>query len=225
VRSRLSPGDIVVDIGAHVGWYTLIACKAVGPNGKVYAFEPDPKNFSFLKKNIALNGCTNVVAEQKAVSDQGGTLELFLHKDHSGWNKIRYLGDTTSSVSVEAVSFDDYFKDRAESIDFVKIDVEGAEGLILKGMKDSLEKFPTLELFIEYHPHLWKSFGFNPEEVVQNLANQGFSKWFFDEKKNQYGILDDVTWKYLSSRLFTEMEYANLLLKRGKSTPTSLNTF
>jgi len=83
-ESHIREGDVVLDLGANVGYFSLIAAKLVGENGKVYAFEPDPTNFSFLKKSVEINNYENVICEQKAVSNENGKLKLFLHKFQTG---------------------------------------------------------------------------------------------------------------------------------------------
>jgi FkbM family methyltransferase len=214
IRSYLKPGMTVVDIGAHIGWYSTIACKELGASGKIYAFEPEPTNYAALVRNTEANGCKNVVTEQKAVSNVNGQIKLFVNKDESGWNKIRNIGDSASEVPVEAVSLTEYFRDRPGPIHLVKIDTEGAEGLILKGMDELIDTHPELALVIEYHPHLWKEFGFNPPQVVKDLVAKGFKMWAVDDKLKSYSILDDTLFDFLSVRLFYEMEYVNILFKR-----------
>lgn len=84
VGREVSAGDVVVDIGAHIGYYTLMLARIVGPCGKVYAFEPDPENFTLLQRNVKENGYRNVVLLQKAVSDRNGSATLYLSDDNSG---------------------------------------------------------------------------------------------------------------------------------------------
>ncbi len=83
-ESHIKEGDVVLDLGANIGYFTLIAAKCVGANGKVYAFEPDPTNFSFLKRSVEINNYKNVVCEQKAVSNKNGVVKLFLHDYQTG---------------------------------------------------------------------------------------------------------------------------------------------
>ncbi len=85
---HIKDGDVVLDLGANIGYFTLIAAKCVGANGKVYAFEPDPTNFSFLKKSVEINNYKNVICEQKAVSNENGKVKLFLHKFITGAHTI-----------------------------------------------------------------------------------------------------------------------------------------
>jgi FkbM family methyltransferase len=125
-------GWVCADVGAHLGYITLLLAKSVGPTGKVVAFEPFPNNFQVLQSNIALNGYKNVVLENKAVMDQ------------SGWVSLKPYGDDplpystfahSGSGGCAAVSLDDYWGNRTDRLNFVKIDVEGAEAAVLKGME------------------------------------------------------------------------------------------
>lgn len=93
-KKVIREGDIVVDVGAHIGYYTLLASRLVGDTGKVYAFEPEPRNYDLLLKNLELNNVKNVVAIKKAVSNKKGTLKFYLSKislEHSTVKKIRKI--------------------------------------------------------------------------------------------------------------------------------------
>jgi tRNA G37 N-methylase Trm5 len=84
IKKEIDRGDVVLDLGANIGYYTLLFAKKVGDEGRVYAFEPDPTNFSLLKKNVEINGYRNVVLIQKAVSNKNGKLKLYLNEDNKG---------------------------------------------------------------------------------------------------------------------------------------------
>lgn len=88
VKKEIKKGDVVLDIGANIGYYTLIFAKLVGEDGKVFVFEPAPTNFSFLKKNVEINSYKNVVLVQKAVSNKTGKLKLYLSEDNIGDHRI-----------------------------------------------------------------------------------------------------------------------------------------
>ena len=104
LKQNIHSGNIVLDIGANIGYYTLIMSKLVGSTGKVYAFEPEPKNFEVLKKNIELTKLDNVILEQKALSDIDGVTYLELSKD-SGQHRLSDHG-----VKVEQITLDSYFR-------------------------------------------------------------------------------------------------------------------
>jgi FkbM family methyltransferase len=136
IQQNLRPGMVAVDCGAHIGYHTLLMAKRVGKAGRVYAFEPLPENFSVLCENIRLNGYEGiVVAENKAVGAQTGRQRFrrVEHPDESHpFTPLSRL-DLQGDLEVEVVALDDYFADRR--VDFLKIDVEGAEVLVLKGME------------------------------------------------------------------------------------------
>jgi len=128
VKKEIKKGNVVLDIGAHIGYYTLIFAKLVGEEGKVFAFEPDPTNFSLLKKNVEINGYKNVELVQKAVSNKNGKIKLYLSEENSGDHRIYNSHDGRKFIEVEAIRLDDYFKNYNGAIDFIKMDIQGAEG-------------------------------------------------------------------------------------------------
>lgn len=168
----IRPGDIVVDIGANIGYYTLLAAQRVGDTGRVYAFEPDPSNFALLERNVGLNGFTNVVLEQKAVSDAPGVLRLYFSHSNSGDHRIfQPEGEDRAFEEVPAVTLDGYFEGREESVDFVKVDTQGAEGKILAGMSGLVERSPDLVMAVEFSPRHLAGIGSEPTEVTGPLVS------------------------------------------------------
>lgn len=174
-------GDVVVDVGANVGYYTLIAARLVGSTGRVYAFEPDPRNFRYLERNVRLNGLDNVILEQKAVSDRSGSIQLFTTDGvHEDSRIFQPSGRPSVAVDVEAVSLDDYFRDREPRIDFLKIDVQGAEGAIIEGMTETAARNPDMAMVLELSPPMVREFGLDPDAVVDRLVDQGFRFFTFE---------------------------------------------
>ena len=113
-------GDVVLDLGANIGYFTLLAARLVGESGRVYAFEPEPMNFEYLKKNIAVNGYKNVLAYQKGVSGASGTAKLFVCPYDSGHHTInqpngikkyrqKYSGEIRE-VEISIVALDDFLE-------------------------------------------------------------------------------------------------------------------
>jgi FkbM family methyltransferase len=183
LRSKCRPGGTVIDVGANVGWYTIIASKVVGKNGRVIAFEPEPENFAILKRNVLVNGCDNVTVEQKALSDATGTLTLYqnansvLHSTVFDWKQ--------GAISVEALRLDDYLENRFGKVDFVKIDVEGAEPMVLDGMRRTIQSNPSICLVVEFAPKRVIATGRQPKQYLEDFINQGFLIYMIDEKKRQ----------------------------------------
>jgi len=152
VRKEIKEGSVFLDLGAHVGFYTSMAAEAVGPNGKVFAFEPDPSNLEALKKTMAANGYKNVILEQKAVSDKVGTATFFLYGSTNNSMAPNLYDRKADTLTVETISMDEYFSHRPEKIDFIKMDIEGAEGLALRGMRHIFEKNKKLKMMTEFAP-------------------------------------------------------------------------
>jgi FkbM family methyltransferase len=180
----VKPGDTIVDAGANVGYYTVIGSRLVGERGKVYAFEPEPKNFALLQKNVSLNGLANVILEQKALSNRKGILKLFIAGDNKGDHRIyQPHGESRPSVDVEAVRLDDYFKDYPRGIDVLKTDTQGAEGVILEGMTGLLER-PTdgPTIFMEFWPHGLKGMGTDAGALLKMLESYNYKFYEFDPK-------------------------------------------
>jgi FkbM family methyltransferase len=216
----LRKGDTVVDIGANVGYYTLLGAKLVGDKGRIFAFEPDPVSFALMERNIRLNGLTNVVLEQKAVSNEPGSLRLFFNKRNKGDARIyQPKGQKREFVDVEAVALDDYFANYAGRIDYVKIDTQGAEGVILEGMVGLLGKYDGVRMAIEFWPYGLASLGSEPEELVELLTSAGFH--FF----NLGGVGPPKPMKRLAGDKLLESwpvegkRHTNLFVTRGEGAP------
>lgn len=162
-NEHIKEGDIVVDIGANIGYHTLTFAKLVGKTGKVYAFEPDPINFNYLKKNIEFNGYKNVIPIQKAVSDITGKGKLYLYK-RAGVEKIWDLKEKGNrpTIEIDMIKLDDFIK----KIDFVKIDVEGAEGMVLRGMPNLLRQ--NIKMVIEIANDFQNIIGIDSKKILED---------------------------------------------------------
>lgn len=132
-QRHLRPGDCVLDIGAHVGYYTLLSSALVGDTGRVVSFEPDPRNARFLRRHVRINGRHNVRVEEAAVSDTGGSAR-FAHGTGSGTGRL----DRSGGFEVRTLRLDDYCAERAIVPNAVKIDVEGAELAVLSGGRETI---------------------------------------------------------------------------------------
>ena len=140
-RELLKPGMVVVDVGANVGYFSLLAAELVGSSGKVYAFEPEPGNHGVLQKNIEINSLSNIQVEEMAVSDNSGVADFFLSELDSGSHSL--FGDAArgirESVQVTTTTLDAFLEAEGwPNIDLVKIDVEGAEDLVFDGARNLL---------------------------------------------------------------------------------------
>lgn len=135
-ESTVKNGSVVLDLGAHAGFYTLLASFLVGEKGRVFAFEPDRKNLFYLKRHLQLNGVTNVTLIEAAVSDVDGKIFFTEGQNNTFTGRISESGD----VTVPAVSLDELFAEGKLPLpDYIKIDIEGAEMRALSGAKNVLE--------------------------------------------------------------------------------------
>ena len=145
--SMISPGDVVYDVGANVGYMTLLASKLVGPTGRVVAFEPGAKTAAQLRAQLVANGLQNVEVEECAICDEVGTSQFAA----DGFSVMAHLSDTASggTVIVRTSTLDEFVKGR-QVPDLIKIDIEGAELLALAGARRLLAtKRPAL--IVELH--------------------------------------------------------------------------
>jgi FkbM family methyltransferase len=186
-RQVVKEGNVVLDLGANLGYFTLLAAKLVGPAGRVYSFEPEPRNFGYLRRNVELNGYEQVTAVQKAVSDRSGTVKLYLCSYDTGHHTIQQYdgirayrpdlaGDRPEFVEVDAVRLDDFLERKITPIHVIKMDVEGAEMLALSGMEKLIKANDRLTMFVEFFPLLIREMGSSPEELVSRLLEDfGFT--------------------------------------------------
>jgi methyltransferase, FkbM family len=175
VKQEVKRGDVVLDLGANIGYHTLLFARLVGSEGKVYAFEPDPTNFALLKRNVRANGYTNVELVQKAVSDKNGKIKLYLCEENRGDHRIYDSHDGRESVEVESVRLDDYFQGYEREINFIKMDIQGAEMMALRGMRSLLLQQPSMKLLSEFWPVGFARSGGNALEYFRLLEECHFT--------------------------------------------------
>lgn len=181
IKKQIKYDDVVLDLGANIGYYTLIFAKLAGQNGKIFAFEPDPGNFSLLQKNLQINHYHNVTVINKAVSDKNEKIRLYLSENNQGDHRIYDSFDDHQSVEIETIRLDDYFENYPGKINFIKMDIQGAEGGAVKGMIQLLQKNRNLKIVTEFWPGGLKRFGVEPGEFLNLLTNQGFRIYHIDK--------------------------------------------
>lgn len=169
----LKQKDVFVDIGAHLGGYTCLVGKAL-KKGKVYSFEIDKKVFDLLKENIKLNNLKNVNAYNIGVSDKKGFVKIPKKKDiDPGLAIDTKLKKNKKYLTIKSTKLDSFFKNKQQKPTIIKIDVEGAEFLVLKGMKKLLEK-ENLKIFLEIHGNKLEKFNTNSKEIISFLQKKGY---------------------------------------------------
>ena len=181
IKNNVKDGDNVVDLGANIGYFTLILAKLVGPTGKVFAFEPDPRNLALLKKNVEYNNYKNVIIIPKAVSNVNDRCTLYTGQKTFGQNKIYKPKKTKTQkfipIDSETVRLDDFFKTNGllDKISFIKMDVEGAEFLALSGMKEILKLNKNIKIFTEAEISYLEDAGSSYDQFIDLLTENDFT--------------------------------------------------
>ncbi len=190
----LEPGMVAVDVGAHIGYFTLLAARRVGPTGRVYSFEPAPSNYDLLLRNIEINGYQNIIPIQKAVSNHVGETTLFLHADSVGHSLYRETpGKNRSAIEVSTTTLDRFFEEEGwPHVHLVKMDIEGAEPTALEGMTRLMERNKTIRLILECVPHILERAGENPRRFMAKLRALGFTIRIVDDKGGLLLLSDEV---------------------------------
>lgn len=179
-RARIKPGMTVLEIGANVGFFTLLFSGLAGEQGRVLAFEPDPSNFRLLEKSAAESGRANITCRQAAVSDRSGTLKLFISEENRGDHRVYDCGDGRGCVDVQAASIDEVLGAGGRA-DFIKMDIQGAEYRALLGMERTVRNSPGLAMLCEFSPGLIRKAGDSPAALLEKLSEYGFGLSYLDE--------------------------------------------
>jgi FkbM family methyltransferase len=185
LATSLSHGEVVLDIGANVGLWSLILSKAVGANGKVFAFEPTQITYNTLTENVALNSLTNVVTLPYALSNHNGQVRLYHDVDASrnSFGETRLTNVASAYEEVSTRTLDSLIAElHLEALDFVKIDVEGAEPLVFEGARNTLARFRPTILF-EVSPKALAALGFRCESPLEILSDLSYRFYELDSGK------------------------------------------
>lgn len=167
--------DLIIDVGANLGWYALLFGVLSAGKADVYAFEPEPNNFELLTKNIQLNGSRNVHAVQKALSDHCGPVTLYRHNANNLGRHSLIPMNEGDVIDVESTTIDHFVaSNRLEQrpVKLLKIDVEGLEISVLRGAAETLSRTETI--ILEYSPELMVASGVDPADLVDCLVGHGF---------------------------------------------------
>jgi len=173
ILSRVSEGMTVLDIGANIGYYTVLMARRVGAKGKVIAFEPNPVVFDELRTNVVLNKYENVILEKIALSDSNGYAKLYLPakgREAHGSLKSNETFVTKNEMDVKTEKLDDVLTRLCiDNVDFIKMDVEGAERLVFNGAKKLLSSRERPVIIFECAENLCRAFGHRIYDVLSYL--------------------------------------------------------
>ena len=197
----LKKGNNVLDIGANIGYFSLIASRLVGPSGKIYSFEPTPFTFNKFNKNITLNSYANIRVYKKAVSDKSGNASFKIPTGtvkNSGRASLRDIEENNSTVEVKTITLDSILNE-IEPIHLIKMDIEGAEAMALKGMINLIKRDQPI-FIMELSDYYLKQLGESASYVLDFYRQQAYKIFIAGEeikeisndmelKDHQYDIL------------------------------------
>lgn len=216
VQGTVKAGMNVLEIGANLGYYTLLLASIIGAKGKLYAFEANPKVFKNLFSNVLVNGFSDrVELVNKAAVDKSGAITFYALKklhgsgsivDLTGEAYLNKIDDEAETFTVDAVSVDDFLKDKPARIDFIKMDAEGSEPRIFNGMQGLIRNNLQLTIIAEFSPDLVRGTGCDPRLFLEQLQDSGFNLRFIDE---------DATIKTATPAQLLSMPSCELFLKRS----------
>ena len=190
ISKRLHDGDIFIDTGAHYGFYTLAAGSST--KCRVISFEPSPASYEILVKNIEKNGLKNVESFNLALSDSAGIKVISIANPP---DKDGFLTHQSTKVSVKTEALDHLLADVQSHQVIVRIDADGQEAWVLRGIENLLKNTKDVELFIKFNPSKILRSGDAPEDLLGMIDAQGFDIFFIeDDKRLTYKIRDINDW-------------------------------
>lgn len=219
----LKDGMSVLDLGANIGFYTMLARSLVGPKGRVFAFEPHPHNSNLIKASVKLNSFTNVKVVEAAISDRVGKSTLFVSQDYISehslfdYNYSSGPHNGKNNIAVNVVTIDDYLEKNLGNfkVDFIKMDIEGSESRALKGMKKVLNENKHLILVMEFWPEGFKNDKVDPRKILEKLKKLKFRISHIDEFEQRiYPVSIDKIMEIAEFRIKNQVE-RNKITKYG----------
>jgi FkbM family methyltransferase len=171
----LRPGMVALDVGANIGYFTVLFAQRVGPAGRVYAFEPEPYNFGLLQRNLERNRCAHVTTFQVAAGERAGRQRLYKSSDNLGDHRLGHGAAGREWVEVPVAALDEILAGAGRPVDFVKMDIQGAEPAALRGMHGLLGGHGPLALITEFWPWGIGALGEDPLGYLHMLRDIGFA--------------------------------------------------
>ena len=181
IRKNVRKGKTVLDIGANIGFYSLLLSRLVGPTGKVLAFEPEQRNFTRLKQVTKKR--KNVFIHQTACGAAPGTLNLFLSDEMNIDHQTYDSGEGRNVQPVSCVALDDLLAEE-EPIGFIKIDIQGYDYFAVLGLEKTIRRSAELTIIGEFWPWALNKSGVEPTEYIRLLEEWGLTCSFFHPERN-----------------------------------------
>jgi FkbM family methyltransferase len=178
----LRPGDVFVDVGANIGYFSVLAASVVGGQGAVLAFEPDPDNYRLLQANIELNALQQCITPVRAaLSDTAGEGLLYLSADNLGDHQVYASGEARPSVPIALYNGSDFLGARLQRLDLLKVDTQGSEYQVIAGLLPLLLQLARKpRILIELTPHSLRQAGASGRALIELLAQLQLPMWIID---------------------------------------------
>ena len=184
IKHFLKKDSVVLDIGANIGWYAINLSKSV-PEGRIIAFEPIPKTYDYLVKNIALNKLGNIKTYNIGLSEKAGYFNFYYNRKYTGATSLVNLINEhdVSLIRCRVEKLDNFLKkSKIRQVDFIKCDVEGAEKLVVEGGLESIKKNKPI-IFIELLRKWSAKFNYHPNSIITMLKEVGYGCYVINKTK------------------------------------------
>ena len=212
LEALVHPGSTVVDVGANIGYVSVLSALLAGPSGRVVDFEPEPRNHAVLSANVASNDLRQVTVVQAACADRIGQHELSINASETGWHRLTPAGDTSSRgkrVLVDLTTVDAVLGEAP--VDVVKIDVEGHEGAVVEGMLQTVAGSPGVTVILEHSPAQARLAGLDPLAPVARLREAGLQHIYV--VREDKAVLERIDADALGSREVKTGRSVNLVMR------------
>jgi len=174
IKKEVKKGMYVFDLGANIGWFTLLFSKLVGEIGHVCAFEANPDTFKILKENIEINKIKNVSIFQLAISNKIGVARFNLDRFEDGESRLESKMKTQNPISVKTTTLDQFCAEHNMKVDFIKMHIEGSEPKAFQGMKNTISSNPKIKIISKFHPLKIIDVDSSPKDYLNSLEESRF---------------------------------------------------
>ena len=208
ITSVVTEGMVAVDVGANIGVHTLAIARRVGPSGRVYALEPEPRNFAALCRAVEAAELAQVRLQCAAAGEVAGPISLHVSTTNRGDHRIVPCGEVREAIEVPVLVLDELLRDEA-CVDFFKLDVQGAEALVLRGLRQTLARSPKALVLCELCPALLAQAGVARAEFFAPLGEAGLAPHQIGRDARLEPVSESRAWE-----LAERAGFANLAWRR-----------